>query len=126
MTHEEDAAIIRAAQERYRAGDGKALEDIYSACRRIARRMIERQMRTRGFALSEPQAEEKAHDAAVYAAMRYVTKRDFSMKSPASYIYPCVLCALYRRSKMEKAIAEALPALQGMEFLAMFQEGDDG
>ena len=105
MGNESDAAIAREAQERYLAtGSQEDLAEIYSACRRMARRVIARQMAARGFSLTEEQADEKAHDAASRIAERFMKRKGFRMKKPASYAYLCALEALYHRRKVDRIV----------------------
>ncbi len=104
MRHEQDAAIIREAQERYaKSRDNKELTTIYQAATRIAAGQIAQQSQARGFTLSMEQTIEKAHDAAAYVALRFMNINGFKLKSPAGYIYTCVKRELYRRKAIDRA-----------------------
>lgn len=111
MGNESDAAIVRGAQGRYLAGDRGALEDIYTACRRMARRTIARQMAARRLPLTEQQAEEKAHNAASRIVERFINKKGFRLKKPSSYVYLCALEELYHRRKVD-GIVDFVPQEQ--------------
>lgn len=105
MAHQDDSAAIRAAQARYAEG-GKAddLAEIYLAARRMAARMIARQVQAKGFVLAEERKEEKAHNAAAYIVTQFLERPGFALKSPAAYVYLRVLHELYYRRKADAII----------------------
>lgn len=105
MKHAEDSCIIRDAQERYlKQGGSEDLEAIYWAARRIAARMIARQVQTKGFILPEELKEEKAHNAAAYIIEQFIKRPGFFLKKPAAYVYLRVLHELYYRRKVDTIV----------------------
>ena len=104
MSSEQDKRAIMLAQAKYaRSRDNRDLTEIYRAAARIAGRIIDRQCKRRRFVLDPVQKREKAHDAAAYVVVQYMTREGFSLKKPAGYIYTCVLRELYHSKSLRQA-----------------------
>lgn len=117
MGYEQDATVIRLAQERYaRSRDNRDLTEIYRAAARIAEGIIERQCKKRRFFLDPAQKREKAHDAAAYVAVQYMTRKGFSLKKPAAYIYTCVLRELFHRKAVDRNTVRKAREKMGEDF----------
>lgn len=95
---------IRQAEQMLESQEEKALSVIYSCCKNISRKIIMRHIKAKGFALTNEQAEEKAHNAAARIVERYKRIKDFRLKKPVSYVYLCTLEELYHRRKVDDIV----------------------
>lgn len=92
-------------QRLYKAGDKRAIKDLYHAMRECAKRFIFYEREMKGFFISREDVNEKAIEAAEYIIEQYIKRPDFELKIPTAYIRLRVLAALYRHKKIDEYLS---------------------